>query len=101
MKKLYTTQNKVSLYVLQSRLKEQGIECFIKNEQPPLAGEIPPDIAWPELWVMDDERFAEAESIFENEKMELETPKANWMCIACGEMLEGQFDVCWKCGGSR
>ncbi|MDR3492752.1 MAG: DUF2007 domain-containing protein [Gammaproteobacteria bacterium] len=101
MKKLYTTQNKVALYVLKSMLDEKGIESFIKNEQPPLAGEIPPAIAWPELWVMDDERFSEAAAIFADEKLEFEKPKSSWTCAHCGEVLEGQFDVCWKCGASR
>ena len=24
-----------------------------------------------------------------------------WRCAACGEMVEGQFQACWKCGTTR
>ena len=57
MQKLYTTENKVIIYLLQAKLLEKGINCFIKNEQAPLAGEIPPIMAWPELWVIDNQQY--------------------------------------------
>ena len=24
-----------------------------------------------------------------------------WVCVHCGEQVEGQFDVCWNCGAAR
>ncbi len=98
---LHTTQNKVELYVLKSKLDENSIESIIKNEEPPLAGEIPPAVAWPELWVLDDSQFGEAKKIYEQEISRLQSHQAKWTCSQCGEHLEGQFDICWKCGASR
>ena len=28
-------------------------------------------------------------------------PAPTWICVHCGEQVEGQFDVCWKCGAAR
>jgi hypothetical protein len=28
-------------------------------------------------------------------------PPAPWVCVHCGEQVEGQFDVCWNCGAAR
>jgi hypothetical protein len=25
----------------------------------------------------------------------------SWRCTACNELIEGQFDSCWKCGAQR
>jgi hypothetical protein len=25
-------------------------------------------------------------------------PQPSWTCPKCGEVLEGQFTTCWKCG---
>ncbi len=28
-------------------------------------------------------------------------PLPPWICVHCGEQVEGQFDVCWNCGAAR
>ena len=28
-------------------------------------------------------------------------PLPPWVCVHCGEQVEGQFDVCWNCGAAR
>src|SRR5688572_13339193 len=101
MKKIITTQDRVFIYLLQAKLTEQGINCFIKNENPPLAGEIPPALAWPELWIIDDECFTSAQQILEEALSAQKEPKENWICSQCGEKIEGQFELCWKCGANR
>jgi hydrogenase maturation factor HypF (carbamoyltransferase family) len=101
MKKLYSSQNRVVIYVLKETLESQGILCFIKNENPPLAGEIPPAIACPELWCMDDEQHAKAKIIIANEQAARISPQDAWVCPKCSEELEGQFELCWQCGTQR
>ena len=98
MRKIYTSENKVKIYLLKSSLEQNGIQCFIKNENPPLAGEIPPVMAWPELWVMNDEDLPGAEKIIQSEIESDPKTKNKWTCPGCGELLEGQFEICWKCG---
>lgn len=101
MKKIYSITDRVFIYLLKSKLEEKGINCIIKNEQPPLAGEIPPVIAPPELWVMDDEQFLYAKKIIQDELTEISTVKECWKCPTCQELIEGQFNVCWRCGCSK
>ena len=33
----------------------------------------------------------------------LDDPKSyrSWRCRGCNELVEGQFDVCWKCGAPK
>lgn len=100
MKILYSSQNRVLLYLIKSRLEEKRIHSFIKNENPP-AGEIPPMIAWPELWVMDDQDFDAAKRCLQTELSNNETDAAAWACPKCHEKLEAQFKICWKCGHER
>src|ERR1700722_16963014 len=101
MKKIYSTENRVTIYLLKSKLEEQGILCTIKNENPPLAGEITPIIAWPELWILDAEQDIQAKNIIQEELSKSSEPQKNWQCSHCGECLEGQFNICWKCGASK
>ena len=101
MKKLYSSADRVTIYILKSALENQGIVCFIKNESPPLAGEIPPVIAWPELWSMDDDQYPKAKTIISEELARMSATKQAWICPSCKEALEGQFDLCWQCGAAR
>ena len=36
-------------------------------------------------------------------KEPLEDPKSyrSWRCRSCNELVEGQFEACWNCGGTR
>ncbi len=98
MKKLYSAQNISLPAYLKAALEEQGIACIIRNEYlSGGAGELPPTDCWPELWVVDEERYAEARKLVTTL---LETPPAREArtCPGCGERLEPQFSTCWRCG---
>ncbi len=101
MKLLYASQDRILLYLLKASLDDKQIQTFFKNEQPPLAGEIPPTIAWPELWVMDDSQFARAQQCIQAELIKRSDVKNAWQCPECQEKLEGQFESCWNCGHLR
>lgn len=101
MHKLYSTTDLAFLELLKSKLKDEGIACIIKNAHPPAAGEITPIIAWPELWVIDDDYYPKAKKIIQADLMQLSEKGENWECPTCGEWLDGQFNVCWNCGTSK
>jgi hypothetical protein len=101
MKILYTSSDLGFLNLLKSQLETSGISVFIKNEYPPAAGEIPRIIAEPELWILGDEHFFEASTILRELLNKSSHSGEIWKCPQCGESLEGQFDLCWKCGHSR
>jgi hypothetical protein len=102
MKKVYTTKDPLMIGHLKNVLATFNIKCITKNyELSSAAGELPPIECWPELWVLDDERHAEAEAILKKTLAPLKSVKKSWHCDGCGEEIEGQFSECWKCGRNR
>ena len=101
MIKLYTTTDSVLLNLLKSELEMENISVLIKNEFPPAAGEVPRVVAYPELWILNDEDAARAQNIVEENLKKSRQKQAAWICTHCGEPLEGQFELCWKCGNPK
>lgn len=60
-----------------------------------IAGELPPDQALPELWVMDDDRLEAARTLL---AQLCQAPHRHWACPGCGEIVDGPFEQCWNCG---
>ena len=102
MKKVYTAKDPLMIGHLKNVLATFDIKSVTKNyELSSAAGELPPIECWPELWVVDDHRHAEAEAILKKALAPLKSVKKPWQCNGCGEEIEGQFSECWKCGRSR
>lgn len=101
MQKIYASYDLIILYLLKSKLEEKNIHCLLKNETPPLAGELPPLLAQPELWIIQDHDAQLATAIVEETIANLETKKPAWQCQTCKETVEGEFDICWKCNTSK
>ena len=102
MKKVYTTKDPLMIGHLKNVLATFDIHCVTRHhELSSAAGELPPIDCWPELWVVDDHRQAEAEAILRKTLAPLKSVKRSWLCVGCGEEIEGQFSECWKCGQSR
>jgi hypothetical protein len=103
MKKLHTFNlgERHQAGLLKELLEKEGVACLIRNEQLSSAmGEIPLVECFPELWVIDDEVYPRAKMIIEGWLRDEDRTEA-WVCPACGEVLEGQFGACWKCGRQR
>ena len=84
---------------LKNILESGGIECVVRNLYLGAAmGEIPPIECWPELWVVDDERYEEAEAVLKGALSPVVGLEKPWKCKGCGETIEGQFTECWNCG---
>ncbi|MBI2725727.1 MAG: DUF2007 domain-containing protein [Polaromonas sp.] len=60
-----------------------------------LAGELPPDQCFPEVWLTHDHEKPAAEKMLDQLQ---NMPQRRWVCTACGEMVEGGFEQCWACG---
>lgn len=87
---------------LNNVLETFGIRCATRKlDLCGAAGELPPTECWPELWVVDDRRRLEAESVLRKTLAPLNPVKKPWRCEGCGEEIEGQFSECWRCGESR
>ena len=102
MKRVYTAKDPLMIGHLKNVLETFGIECVTKNTYlSSAAGELPPIECWPELWVVENERQAEAEIILKKTLAPLKSVKKPWRCGRCGEEIEGQFTECWNCGRDR
>jgi hypothetical protein len=58
------------------------------------AGELPPDQCLPEVWLIHDEQEAQARAFLQELA---DVPQRRWVCT-CGEIVEGGFEQCWRCG---
>ena len=97
MKKVYSSDNVVMAGHIHSLLESYGIDCHLRNMN--LSGgigELPVNECWPEIWVNDESDYAVAEKLITSTLSKAEQQE-NWQC-QCGEMIEGQFAVCWSCG---
>lgn len=99
MKTVYSASNLALVSLFRAILEGYGIDCWIKNEFLSAGvGEIPPIECWPQLCVNDDD-YVEAQRIVDETLSEKDLPV--WQCASCGELIEGQFTACWRCGKSR
>ena len=102
MKIIFSSPNLVEVEQLKELLEEAGIECGINNEaSSKLAGGIPMSETFPELWIEDDSRLAEALQIKKDWQSSPPVVGTAWTCPKCGEKLEPQFTSCWKCGTAK
>jgi hypothetical protein len=99
MKRLVAAPNLALATLWADQLSGAGIDASVQRAWAgSIAGEIPVDQALPEVWVMDEERHAEALRLLD----ELRNPPwRHWACRHCGEMIEGPFEQCWNCGTAR
>jgi hypothetical protein len=78
-------------------LTHGGIESTVQRAYASsIAGELPPDQALPEVWVMDDAQLEPARTLLAQLR---HAPHRHWVCPACAEMVDGPFEQCWNCGG--
>lgn len=99
MKRVYTAHDPLIVGHLEAVLQERGIVCIVRNRfLGGGAGELPPNETWPQLWVEDDADEAIALQLIEEVLGAGDDPGPEWTCPGCGEVLEGQFAACWRCG---
>ena len=102
MKRVYSAKDPLMISHLKNVLAAAGIRCVARNvDLISAAGELPPVDCWPELWVIDDEKFGRAAAVLKKALAPLRIVKKPWHCGGCDETIEGQFSECWKCGRDR
>lgn len=105
LKKIYVARDHGDAHVLRSLLQAAGIEVVIRGDDvfPLQGGSLLHMETRPSVWVLDDGRYGEALAIVAEYEDHDSAPPADatWRCERCGEISEGQFDVCWSCGRNR
>jgi hypothetical protein len=98
VKKLYSHESLITVTHLANVLTAAGLRAEVRNTRlGGVLGEIPFFECWPELWVADEDHAA-AERLLQEALAEPGSGASAWRCPACGETIEPQFAVCWRCG---
>jgi Putative prokaryotic signal transducing protein len=98
VRKVHTAESTVEVAHLRNVLEAAGIACFVRNEGlSSVIGEIPFVECWPELWVVRNGDALRARGLIDEARRTDTAGWPDWRCERCGEIVEGQFDACWKC----
>lgn len=96
MKRLVQAPNLAIATLWAELLVQSGIDAAVQRAYASgIAGEIPPDQALPEVWVLDDAQLERARALLEAQHR---LPHRHWVCRACQERVDGPFEQCWNCG---
>lgn len=103
MHKLYLAADLIDAHLLLHRLNAAGIEAQVLNEHAAGGvGELAPDDAAPEVWIVHERDLERALGIVEDYESDLEEPEGGaagtLRCPHCGEENPETFEVCWSCG---
>lgn len=99
MKRLMQAPNLALATLWADQLAGAGIPASVQRAYcSGIIGEIPPDQSLPEIWVMDDADHAAAGALLHELR---HRPHRHWLCLGCGEAVDGPFEQCWNCGAMR
>ena len=100
MVRFYTALNRIDAYLVLHRLRHAGIDAHVFNEHmASIAGEVPPDVAQPQIWLADEGDRRRADAVLA--ALASERAKAGSVfCTSCHEENPANFELCWHCGAS-
>ena len=99
MKRLTPAPNVALATLWADLLCQAGVDAVVQRAYTSsLAGEIPPDQALPEVWVLEDSALDHARGLLHALS---HLPWVHWLCHGCGETVDGPFEQCWNCGALR
>lgn len=98
---MHTSDSMLEVAHLRNVLESDGIRCFVRNDRlAGVLGEIPFVECWPELWVVHNGDALRARGLIDIVRKAGLTRGPDWRCSRCGELVEGQFDACWRCAAA-
>jgi hypothetical protein len=105
MQRIYGARDSTEAEFVKGLLEAEEITAVVQGSALEAArGDIPfTDASLPSVWVNepDVERAAQIVEEFRRGGPASVLPQTAWKCPKCGEMLEGQFTTCWKCGTEK
>jgi len=102
MKKLISQSSLIELAPYEFALNVADIKFSRKNEFISGAiGDLPFTEVWPELWLINDEQFEQADKICQRITLEVNNNDIDWSCVQCKEINANSFEFCWSCGELR
>lgn len=104
MRQAYLARNAAEAHMLAAMLEGEGIKAVVQAERlTALAGQLPANICT-EVHVLEDADLPRARELlraYEARKPGEAGAGPPWICPACKEECEGNFDACWNCGAER
>jgi len=103
MQQLYEAGDRIEAQLVSDLLASRHIENRILGDYLSGAiGELPADIC-PTVWIIDDAELPRARELLARFLAERDSRDGarSWVCRGCGELIDGSFDLCWRCGGAR
>ncbi len=97
MIRVFSHDNIVLVHNIKNLLQHQGIECQTRNDIiASAAGEVPPTVVWPEVWIVHERDLDRATQIVED-AIHGPSHATSWRCPKCGERNDPAFELCWNC----
>ncbi|MEO8751883.1 MAG: DUF2007 domain-containing protein [Casimicrobiaceae bacterium] len=101
MIRIYIARQRYDAWLVADRLKQIGIRAHVFNQHASsIVGDMPAgEVAQPQVWIEREDDRERAEIVLR----EIEAAgkgTATLLCGSCGETSPGNFELCWKCGGS-
>jgi len=101
MKRVFSHSNPFLVFNLRNILDNNRILCEVRNDGlSSAAGEVPPTEVWPELWVVREKDYEQAEALVDL-SIHGDPSATSWFCQNCSEKNEPDFELCWKCSEER
>jgi hypothetical protein len=98
MLRFFVASQRFEAYLLLDRLAQAGIKAHVFNEHmSSIVGDVPPDVALPQVWLDDDADRVRAEAVLREYRVE-RARTGSVFCRACHEENPATFELCWKCG---
>ena len=99
MRKVYEAEHVIANEQVCDVLERRGIAAHVFGAHTFNAPGINP-LAWPAVWVEEDGDYDAARTLVEayEQGRRAAAGASRWRCRGCGELNEGSFAACWKCG---
>jgi len=95
---LLVRTDRTQAYLLKDALEINGIKAHVFNENmSSIVGDVPPEVAWPQVWLDDDADRARAVAVLRDYHA-ARARQGVLFCGACREENPATFELCWNCG---
>ncbi len=102
MQQLYQAGNRIEAQLLSDFLDRYLVDNRILGDYLSGAiGELPADV-YPGVWIIHDEDLPRARELLALFLADGRREGVrSWVCRGCGELVDGHFDLCWRCGAEH
>ena len=100
MKEIFRHHDHAKIGLLESLLKQEGLEVFLRNRNLTMSGlsEIPIPEFYPAICIVHPEDEGRALSLVKSFLKDERRPLGeDWNCAHCGESVPDSMSECWNC----